>query len=310
MILDLAAHAVPVAAEPPAAPEARDVPRRNLEGRRRSPHEKLHVVETDRFGQRREVLDDQLVLQHAGMEGFVDRGRIGSVSAARFGHRDDAAAVQNPVHLGQHVALVRDVVECVVRQDAVARSVFQRDRAAVVGDEPRIERPVRARVPFEQLPAHRDRGRRHVDRDRAAPVPVQKVGQPAGSRAEVDDRVSGPQSGPFHEHARRDQVPAETRRLAERLAEEKPPVRVFRVVPLGRPVVFRGARHEVRPLRRRPPSSRNEAERQQGGVEDRPPREVHRAPQERESLDLHVPSLPRRQSARQTGTRTNGAGWS
>ena len=79
------------------------------------------------------VRDGQLVLQDAPAGGFGDAGRARSVSRPRLGHRRDAVGAQHPVHLGEQLALVRDVMKGVVHHDAVARTVVEGQPASVVG---------------------------------------------------------------------------------------------------------------------------------------------------------------------------------
>ena len=220
---ELLAQASPVPLKSLPALEAPDVPHGDLVAPGRPLRQDVHLAEAHGFGQRGEVLDNQFVLQHAGAGGLGDAGRGRRVALSRLRHRHHAVRVQHPVHLGENFPLVRDVVKGVVHHDTVAGAVLQRQRVSVVGQKPRVERPVRARIVFEQPPADVQRRRGDVDRDRAAPEAVQEVRQPARSGPELDDDVprAKPRSG--DENADRDQVGGEVGR-AERFVEQELPV--------------------------------------------------------------------------------------
>ena len=77
-------------------------------------------------------------------------------------------------------------------------------------------------IPLEELLFHVERGAGYVNGHGAASVAVQKVRQPAGAGAYLDNGVPGLDATRRHEGAGPDQVLGEPIGITERLVEEKP----------------------------------------------------------------------------------------
>ena len=115
----------------------------------------------------------------------------------------------------------------------------------VIGDELRVEVPVRVRVAGEQLAPDLERGGRDVDGDGTASEAVQQMGQPAGAGPELGHDLTGTETQPVGEHADVEQTTGELGAVAERLAEQVRAVLVVGEVAFGRLVERLGPGREL-----------------------------------------------------------------
>ena len=140
---------LPVAHEALSAHEPPQIPRGNLMAYCRARCQHRHRTKADRLGQCGEVREHQLVLEHVGLRALGHAARGRGVPSTGLGHCHATVRPEEPIHLLQYPALIRDVMERVTEDDPFTDRIVKRDGMTVVRNELRIKRPVRPWVALE-----------------------------------------------------------------------------------------------------------------------------------------------------------------
>lgn len=238
--LEVLGEAPPIVADPAAAEKAHQLLGRHLPGGRQGHRHHGDPGEAAALGQHREILDHDVVLENPGPLRLQLPLRGGRMGGPGLVHGDDPTRPQYPHHLAQQTALIGNVMEGVVDQNAIDRGIGEGQPQPVIGQEGVGHGGAGVGAPDEELAAQGQSRHRDIHRYGLAAVAMQEVGGPAGARAEIQHAVSGAQPQPVQQDSQIEEALGEARVLAERLAAQKVRVRRLDKIALGRTVVLVG----------------------------------------------------------------------